>query len=828
MSKSTQINKRLILKQPTPGNDVTTLGTNSVATNNLQDASVTYEKLDPNASFKNVMQGGFQGFVDPQTLITATTTTGTPAAGTFYSSIPKRAAILDVSQDLRVSLGVERIAAQQLYRLQDEFGPSGEMVFGLANDTINQFRFVGGSWTNINNASGLGVQTNNVNDYVEITFYGTGLNVLMYYDTNNNDVRASVDGGAEGANFINTGKGSVLANRLTSPNGVFNAVSGLTLGIHTVKLRLNSIVMNFSGFEILNQSTTLKVNQGSAYSYGKKLTLASQQSPAYNSGFDSGTLGTKGGRVLSYLNSVGNFGRIVNPTNASQGNLTSADHTNEDVARTYNWSEFGASRGGGTFSDDFSNLPSSGANNASFTLEDGTTTLVGSSVQRSAASVSNFAVRTNTNGGFLSFTFVGTGLDIMRIDEVDSGTANTWSVTIDGTNVGNLSTSGVTKLRQEKIASGLPYGTHTVKITQVSSTTFAMCISQFIVYQPKKPTLPVGAIELADYNIMADFVANSTANLDAISTGVLRKTSVRESIYVNGTGGTTDWSIGFNVTEKIGGFEPFTDRLNSYFEYTFFGTGFDLRFSSAANRSSNISVSLNGSAATTANFPTLVSSVYGTGVSFASGVLDQQDAATVNGSGFRISNLPLNKYTVRFNNNSAGSFLVAHCIDIITPIHSFKNNNYADLQNTLPTGSCAISDNRKFTPVKTSISRKKNWVQAIGITSSPTTTATSFVPMPDMNLTIETAAGELDISYSVLGYLNATSVNLWVRIYVNGVPVGADRALVSPVANLGETVSDRILVPVSAGIHKVELYWKVDSNTGTTYSNSRTLIVREN
>lgn len=46
MAKSTQINKRLIAKIPTPGNEVTTLGVNSVATANLQDASVTPAKLD--------------------------------------------------------------------------------------------------------------------------------------------------------------------------------------------------------------------------------------------------------------------------------------------------------------------------------------------------------------------------------------------------------------------------------------------------------------------------------------------------------------------------------------------------------------------------------------------------------------------------------------------------------------------------------------------------------------------------------------------------------------------------------------------------------------
>lgn len=832
MSKPTQINKRLVAKIPTPGNDSTTLGTSSVQTVNIADGAVTYEKLDPNASFKNVMQGGFQNFVDSQNIMVATTSTGTPAAGTFYSSIPKRSSMIDLSKDLGVNFGINRIAVQNIYRMQDEFGPNGELVFGLVNDIYNQIRFVGPSWTSNVNASGLNVSSNNVNDYIEVTFFGTGLNLLCYYDSNNSDYRVSVDGGAEGSNIAVTGKASVLANRNTTINGIFNAVSNLTLGVHTVKVRLNSIVLPVTGFEILNESTTLKVNQGSGYSYAKKLTLAALQSPTYNTSFDSGTLGIKGGRVLTYLNSVGNFGKIVQPTNASQGNLTSADHTNEEVMRTYYWREFGMGRGGGTFSDDFSNLPQSGANSAAYTLDDDTTTLIGSSVQCSAAAVSNFAVRINANGGFLAITFVGTGLDIMRIDEVDSGTANTWSVTIDGTNVGNLSTSGVTKLRQEKIVSGLPYGTHTVKITQVSSTTFAMCISQFIVYQPKKPSIPDGAIELADFNLMADFVANTTASIDAISTGVLRKNQLREMIYVQGTGGAVDWNGALSVTDKVNGWEMTSDRSNASVYYTFFGTGFDFRFTAAANRSSNISVTLNGLAATTANFPTMVSSVYGTGVSFASGTLDQLDAATSNGAGLRISGLPLATYTVRFNNNTASSFLSVHTIDVITPIHSHKVNSHADIQNTLAVGSHAISDGRKLTPVKETINRKKSWSQAIGMTSAPTTTSTIPVPCPDMSIVVETKVGtngipeELEIFWRLDTTGNVANDASLAQVYVDGTAVGSAAAVTKPTANGSAVMVDSIIVPVSPGVHKVELYWWTTANTMTAGSNRRILKAR--
>lgn len=818
MSKSTQINKRLIAKIPTPGNDVTTLGVNSVGTNNLQDGSVTENKLDPSISLRGAFGAGFQNFVDTQNILVATTSTGAPAAGSFYSTILNRKSIVDLSQDLKARMGIERIATQYAVQLQDEFGTNGEPVYSLLNDVKGLVRFVG-NWSSVNNASGIGVFTNTVNDYVEITFYGTGLNLLAYTDSNNSDYRVSVDGGTEGSNIFPTGKSAILANRNSTINAIVPAVSGLTLGVHTVKIRLASIALSMCGFEVLNQSSTIKLNPGSSYVSGKKLTLSSQQSLAYDSSFESGTLGTRGGRVLIYQKADGSIAKAVNP-GGSQLNLSSANHSNEEVIRTYSHREFGAGR-----SDDFSY--NSAAVARAFTLDDGTTSLAATSDIIFQPTVPE-GIFNNSVSGFITFTFVGTGLDVLN---KSLGTvAYTLNIAVDGTNIGtgltgaSLGTSG----NWLKIVSGLPYGTHSVRFTVTGNTGFAFIIAGFKTYGPKKPSLPSGAIELADYNLMANFVANSTAGTDTISTGILRKQSLREFTYVNGTGGSADWAVAFNAGNGALYGQLFTDRLNASSSYTFFGTGFDFRFDAGNNRSANISVTLNGSAATVGNFPSLVSSVYGTGVAFSSGTLDMLDASGQSGSGLVISGLPLGTYTVKFNNNSAGAFIIANSIDIITPIHSTSSNSYANIQNALPIGSCGISDNRKITPVKEIIGSKKPWSQAIGVVSSPSTTSTVFIPMPDMSIDIETTGGDLDINYSILGLLNTTSVNLWLKIYVDGVPVGADRAMVSAVANLGATVSDTIMVPVSPGKHQVVLYWRVDSATGTTYSISRTLKVREN
>ena len=80
------------------------------------------------------------------------------------------------------------------------------------------------------------------------------------------------------------------------------------------------------------------------------------------------------------------------------------------------------------------------------------------------------------------------------------------AVTIDGASAGNITTATSGAILNAKICSGLPYGTHIVKVLRSAAVNGSMLFSSFKVYQPKKPTLPAGAIELADYNLMADYV----------------------------------------------------------------------------------------------------------------------------------------------------------------------------------------------------------------------------------------------------------------------------------------------------------------------------------
>jgi hypothetical protein len=781
------------------------------------------------SNLNETVQNGFQGFINTSNVRSATATTGAPAAGTFYSTVVNRANIVDISQDLKVSMGIDRLEVQQLVQLQSEFGPNGELVWSAVNDDRGLIRFVGGAWKNVINTQGNQVYTNgNIVDYVEITFYGTGLNWLTLPNTNNHDARVSIDGAAEGSNILSASYSSVILGRNYAANSVINVTSGLTLGVHTVKIRNNSAAtgsFDVCGFEILNEALTLKVNPGSAYINGNKLALASAQSPAYNSVFDSGTLGTKGGRVVTYLKSDGTIGKSVTPTNAAQANLTSADHTNEEIARRNSWREFGAGR-----TDDFSIFSSGSSTNLAFTQEDGTTTLIGSSV-RVGASTEGDIVLPNVSSGFISVTFVGTGLDVIQGGDIGSSTIDTNTITVDGgASIGSLGTSGALNSpawrKTVKVVSGLPYGTHTIKFTRTAVSTGIYSIFGFIIYQPKTPSLPSGAVQLGSYNVMANFVANTVGGQDTVSTGVLRKVGSREFTYVGAS-----WIAPALSVNALSGFIMQANTTGDYLQYTFFGTGIDFRTTNSGGGSPTtwqftLTDAANPSGIT--NFSGFTTSFYGAAMTFtaSTGTFSLSNSSS-NGNGVVISGLAMGWHTVKCARTGGTGFISFEAIDVITPIHSPKSNINYDQQNTLPVGSQAISDDRKITPIKDINLQKKNISQTFGASVSPTVTSTSLVPMPDMGTIHPNSSGRLRISYNALVVSSASGGVVGAQIYVDGIPIGQLKQFVAPVGNAYGIVSDAVFVTVSPGTHKVDVYWSVSTGTGTAVSTFRNLLVEE-
>jgi hypothetical protein len=716
-------------------------------------------------------------------------------------------------------MGINRIMTQSLIQMPNESGPNGESVFGVLNDDFGQIRFCG-NWTDISlgNSRGAFIWSNSgsaayTGDFVELTFYGTGLNLLTVIDAlGTKDFRVSVDGGAEGSN-IGINASSVLNSRQYGTNQILPVVSGLTLGLHTVKIRNNGSAgdMKVYGFETINDSALVKVNPGNAYIGGQKCALVTQSS----FGYAANATGARGGRLVTYLTSAGVIAQAFQAVDAAAAYLTSANHANEEVARAFHWREFGVNR-----ADDFSTVTTAGSGNRAFTADDGVTTLTASSIAALSSTVVD-AMTFNTNSEYWTFTFVGTGLDIIRRD--NSGSATTFTVYVDGTNVGTLSsTANPNQTITEKIVSGLPYGTHTVKI-QVGSQNFNRAVLQFLVYQPKKPTLPAGVVEIADYNVMATFVANTTVGLETVSTGVMRKFGAREMTYV----GT--WSTpGIDVPNNIGGFNWITSTQNDYFEYVFFGTGFDFRFlANTSNSSQNILVQVDGITLNTTNYPGAATSVYGTGVTFtgATGILNQRaTGSNQNGSGFTVSGLTLGLHKVRFTQQAAGgNFLQVNSIDVITPIHTYKNTGPYSVQNMLAVGSQSLSDTRRLTALKDSDLKKKRTAVSVGVTSNPSTSSTTYSPLPEMTVVLQATGGEVQLDF-FCSFGNTASSEFIIA--VDGVFV------TTPHMNIGSLSTAMIgfskTITLTPGTHLLQVFYKQSSGgTGSAVGIDREFRVRE-
>lgn len=563
-----------------------------------------------------------------------------------------------VDASLKPIAGNERIQFKGLSLLNSEFGSAGEPIYELSSKD-SRIRFAG-RWYSESSTHGNETRSTIASDYFEVTFYGTGLNILTRSDSSITTATLVIDGVSSSFNI--PAMSNILINRNYNPNVVFTIASGLTLGWHTVRYQSASFVLN--GIEVVNARTDLAILPGSAFGGMKQEVLSTLNSSAFN----AGVVGIRGARVIKYIKD-GIISQAVQEVNASSGFAASADHTNEEVIRRINFREFGANR-----SDDFSTLTTSTSSRA-FTLDDGTTTLNGLNLESGNTAANAFSAANATNN-FWTLTFVGTGLDL--VIATDSVTRSS-DVYVDGVLAGTISKTGNTAIETRKIISGLPYGTHTIRFLQTTAAN-GFATSDFIIYGPKKPSIPVGAIELADYNVPSNYVAN-TGTINP-SSGAVRKAANREVTYVN------TWSVALDPLSTTG-FEFYTATVGAYFEYTFFGTGIELTGYQAAS-ARNYTYSINGSS----NLSAFTTNFYSpaTGMTFtpATGVLSGTPSVASYGATLSIRGLPLGRHTVRVTRNAGGD-LYCDSIDVITPIHSNSSS--------FKVGSLSLRDSRIFSPI---------------------------------------------------------------------------------------------------------------------------------
>ena len=391
--------------------------------------------------------------------------------------------------------------------------------------------------------------------------------------------------------------GSVFNVDITSSSSLS---SDTALGIHTIRISYASGYGNYpTGIELIAQDTTSTANKSkiqipsqNVVSYGKKFTVSG--TPHYDpfNGFTNGTtlfsanvdtatslgLGTgttwgapwaisssnhirpfNGGRVVKWVDSSGTIKTSVTmmPRNAQNiGNnnasgsagvasneITTASATNahtinfsddvienslSEVAKDYYLREFGngaANGGTGATYADFSMLNTT--DDVAYVMDDGLTSSSGNAL---SANGEMSAALGGSEGVYI--TFIGTGISWKGWDYASANQENI------------------------VIAQNLPYGTHIAKIYRDGSNGMLAYVDGIQVYykaganndnlfqstkgfafhQPKKPPVPEDACILADYMLMADFVAQTSEGVENVSKGVRLIAPSRDMFYDRSAG----------------------------------------------------------------------------------------------------------------------------------------------------------------------------------------------------------------------------------------------------------------------------------------------------
>lgn len=715
-----------------------------------------------------------------------------------FTTVVNRAQMVDLSKDLRPRMGVERFQIQDIVLLPDEKGPNGETVYKPVNDYFDQVRFVG-DWKQLSNTEGTFI-THTSGDgsaYVEVSFYGKGLNVLGITNTANRDVRPSVDGGAEGANIYGTGYSGVLNGRNYPMNQKIPVNSGLAMDFHTVKLRADSLTQAVYALEFLGPDSQIYVPAGKY----KKGDLVIERLAGGYIDYNTGIVGVKGAASVVQLNSNGSVEVKHTETEAADLYLSATDHSNEEEYNRLNARDFGAGR-----SDDFSILTSAISDRA-FTLSDNLHNLVGDGVGASVNSLEFLGLRSNLP---IIFTFEGSGLDVTRMDGGDGGT-HTLEYYVDGVLKGTeVVTSSSTKKRRFKVCSGLSMGTHVVKILRTAAATHDPGLFEFITYRPSKPAISNNAIELGSYNVNATFALDTTVGNEYISTGAKRKFCAREVLY-KGT-----WAASGINPLYLGGLELTTSTDNDELEHNFYGETLIYRSYTGANSAAYFYI--DDVLLTAANFPSVTVTVM-TGYTYNSTTgLVTQSTPAAQGSGVAIEGLGLDYHKLTAKRFVGAGLFYANALDIFSPISApkFLNQVY---QNEFLVGNESISDSRELQDTLPALSK------AVGITTGASTNSTAIIPAHDMISKIRTYGGQLRVDFNWASYNSTNGQYLAFQIFIDGKLVGYEHLHYS-FTHPGEN-SHSETFDVAPGDHTVLILWRVNTGTGYMHGNRRRLTLRE-
>ena len=308
----------------------------------------------------------------------------------------------------------------------------------------------------------------------------------------------------------------------------------------------------------------------------------------------SNTVGTyyrpyNGGRVVKWVDSSGTIKTSVNimPPNATSNKGVSSnqkiassanniytptfsgsiDHSLSEVAKTYNFREFGngAANGGtgATYAD--ASMLSGTADDIAYVMDDGLTSLAGDDIKNSGT----YFLHENDNDYFF-VTFIGTGVGITVTS--NGGGTDEYDKYIDGVKIVDgayARASGI--VTQETLAQNLPYGTHILKVERTAADAWNEQYEEVTFHQPKKPPIPEDAVVLADYCLFADFVKQTDAEPTEISKGVRYCNGSRDHFYSGGAATNPSVTVQASQRGLTGGHTP-SGGNTGVWKLPFFGT----------------------------------------------------------------------------------------------------------------------------------------------------------------------------------------------------------------------------------------------------------------
>ena len=220
-----------------------------------------------------------------------------------------------------------------------------------------------------------------------------------------------------------------------------------------------------------------------------------------------------------------------------------------EVAKTFHFREFGNGSANGNITGSYpdASMLDTGTNrDIAYVMDDGLTSLSGDDVRTDST---RGTIRTDGINDTYYITFIGTGFTFTnQSGGTTFGNGDDFDFIVDGVVVKSWQ-SGSTINEKTTVVQNLPYGTHVFQMLNTAAPAAQhMHAKEFTFHQPKRPPIPEDACVIADYMLMADYVANTSGSLSNISKGVRMISSSRDVFY----DATSTSDLAYNHTADLG------------------------------------------------------------------------------------------------------------------------------------------------------------------------------------------------------------------------------------------------------------------------------------